>query len=222
MAGNSLHQQWWVQPHPARPLEIQKASNHGIETTLETYQSISFYYQFLNKKTEQPLVLLGLDESFSIWTVIARERMYNGEELITLKSRNSLGILPIINDKKILDEFRASVKDSIEGFVDDVYRATPISLIHRARDVACHILLAYFELKANTVLELAPLAEKLEKEEKKIIGASAAKIIAMLHSRAKPNEQEKHSLPQIREQDAQLAVQCVGTILCEIGWAKWQ
>lgn len=43
----------------------------------------------------------------------------------------------------------------------------------------------------------------------------------MLHSRAKPSEQERRDLRVIREQDANLAVQCVGALLCEIDFAEW-
>jgi hypothetical protein len=51
--------------------------------------------------------------------------------------------------------------------------------------------------------------------------AAAAKIIARLHARAKPAEEARRPMRPVREQDAELATQCVGTILCELGWAEW-
>jgi len=40
-------------------------------------------------------------------------------------------------------------------------------------------------------------------------------------NRGKPSEQEKRIFRPINEQDAELAVQYIGTILCELGWARW-
>jgi hypothetical protein len=60
-------------------------------------------------------------------------------------------------------------------------------------------------------------------DENKTVADHAANIIARLHARAKTSEseQEKRELRSIREQDAELATQCLGTLLCEIGLAKW-
>lgn len=79
---------------------------------------------------------------------------------------------------------------------------------------------AYFNLQKEEALDLGKLIKRLEKEGK-IIAVNAANIIARLHARAKPSEQEKRVLRPIREQDSDLAVQCVGALLCEIGIAEW-
>ena len=60
------------------------------------------------------------------------------------------------------------------------------------------------------------------KNKQKVIAVAAAKIIARLHARAKPVEKVKHSLREICQQDAELAAQCLGIILCELGWANWR
>lgn len=101
-----------------------------------------------------------------------------------------------------------------------MHRSSPVSVIDRARDVATHALLAYFNLQKEEALDLGKLIKRLEKEGK-IIAVNAANIIARLHARAKPSEQEKRVLRPIREQDSDLAVQCVGALLCEIGIAEW-
>ncbi len=67
---------------------------------------------------------------------------------------------------------------------------------------------------------LGALVKKLEGDEK-IVAANSANIIARLHARAKPVEQERRELIQIREKDAELVVQCIGTILCELDFAEW-
>lgn len=81
-------------------------------------------------------------------------------------------------------------------------------------------MLAYFNLQKEDAQDLGKLIKRLETEGR-IIAENAANIIARLHARAKPSEQEKRQLRPIREQDADLAVQCVGMLLCEIGFAEW-
>ena len=110
----------------------------------------------------------------------------------------------------------------MDAFVDEVHRAAPISVIDRARDAASQILLAHYQSDNGPPKDLMDLAKQLE-GHKKIIAAGAAKIIARLHSRGKPTEREKRrEMRAIREEDAQLAIQCVGTLLCELGWADWR
>jgi hypothetical protein len=129
-------------------------------------------------------------------------------------------MLPYIIENTIPENFRANLKKTIETLADEIHRSAPASVIDRTRDVASHALLAYFDLQGSNTKDLSDLSKKLE-ENKKYLSANTARVIALLHSRAKPVEIEKRTLPQIREQDADLAVQCVSTLLCEIGFAKW-
>jgi hypothetical protein len=79
--------------------------------------------------------------------------------------------------------------------------------------------LAHFGLTGSEAKDLSELAKRLG-DDRKII-TNAAGIIARLHARAKPVERAKRPMRKIREQDAQFATQCLGTILCELGWADW-
>lgn len=216
---------WFVQPHPAMPLENGKCDEVGIEKYLDTFAGHSVWYKVLRGKTEQALVLLGLEDRFTVWTIINVEAISTGEDLVTLKARSGLGVLPVVDETKVPEAFRTGVRESLDGFADEVHRSAPASVIDRARDAASHILLAYFEASGKDAKDLRELAKRLEskepKEKEKIVAASAAKIIARLHARAKPSERERREMRPIREQDAELATQCVGTILCELGWADW-
>ena len=167
------------------------------------------------------MVLLGVDDRFTVWKIIDIEAITTGEDLVTLKARSSLGVLPNVNVDKIPELFRAHIDESLNSFVDEVHRSAPISIIDRARDTASQILLAYYLLKGKDAKDLSELAQKIE-NDKFVIAANAAKIIARLHARAKPVERHRREMRSIREQDAELVVQCVGIILCEIGWADWQ
>lgn len=212
--------EWLVQRHPALPVEGATTESRDLRKLLESFYGESVWHKFLEKKPEQPLVLLGRDERFTIWTIINIEVISTGDELVTLKARSGLGILPVIEADMIPQAFRSRVSQSLNAFADEVYRAAPISVIDRARDAASQVLLAHFEATGKKAEELGALANRLE-QEKKVIAASAAKIIARLHARAKPVERERREMRAIREEDAQLATQCVGTLLCELGWADW-
>ena len=222
-AGDQQPQNWHVQVHPAIPSEGREANKGIVTKLLETFHGNPIWHRFIKGQTNQPLVLLGFDERFTVWTIINVENISTGEDLVTLKSCSCLGVLPEVESEKIPDNNRSAVMASLDAFADEVYQAAPVSVIDRSRDAASLVLLAYFDLVGEGAKDLGALTNDLEKEnEPKIIAVSAAKIIARLHARAKPVEQAKRSLRGIREQDAELATQCLGVILCELGWADWR
>ncbi|MGU9961573.1 MAG: hypothetical protein ACNYPF_00960 [Candidatus Puniceispirillales bacterium WSBS_2018_MAG_OTU23] len=92
------------------------------------------------------------------------------------------------------------------------------SIFNRA--IPSKMLISSALTEMNRQKDLGALVKKLEGDEK-IIAANSANIIARLHARAKPVEQELRELIQIREKDAELVVQCIGTILCELDFAEW-
>lgn len=67
--------------------------------------------------------------------------------------------------------------------------------------------------------DLGTLARKIE-DRKPAVASWLAKIIARLHSRAKPNEQERYSTRLPTEDDGQFALAAIGILLREIGWAE--
>ena len=158
----SQPKEWFLQPHPALPSELREMDDHKIRKRLYTFNNVRFYNDFIKDRKEQPLVLLGVDDRFTIWTVIDVEAISTGEDLVTLKAaRNSFGILPKYNVQKIPEPFRLQVIESLNAFNDEVHRAAPVSVIDRARDAASHVLLAFFELTGKDTKDLGPLADKL-------------------------------------------------------------
>lgn len=220
-AGQAQPMQWGrCSHHPGFPLDSIDPQVHAKSKSLETFYGNPIFYEHIQGRKELPIVFLGLDERFTAWTIISVEAIATGEDLVTLKARSSFGILPIIIDHKIPDVFRAKLNETLETFTDEVHRSSPVSVIDRARDVATYALLAYFNLQRDDAQDLGKLIKRLNAAEL-VIAENAASIIARLHARAKPAEQEKRELHPIREQDTDLAVQCVGTLLCEIGFARW-
>lgn len=213
--------QWFVQIHPAVPGESREVGEGGvIQKRLDTYYGNPIQNLIPKDQSGQPLVILGFQNRFTIWTIINIEAISTGEDLVTLKARTGLGILPQINEKKILKKYQPAVREALEHFADEVYRSAPISVIDRARDAVSQILLAKYKATPADAKDLGHLIKRLESDGL-VIAEAAAKIISRLHARAKPVEKTKRKMRPIREQDAELAIQCVGTVLCELGWADW-
>ena len=70
--------------------------------------------------------------------------------------------------------------------------------------------------------KLVGVLGKLPRGDRPNICNNGGDIIAILRPRAKPLEQAMRPLRLIREQDAELAVQLIGTMLCDLGWAQWR
>lgn len=222
-AGNQQPVQWHVQVHPAIQSEVREANKGVVTKLLETFHGNPVWHRFIKDQKEQPLVLLGFDERFTVWTIINVEYISTGEDLVTLKACSSLGVLPQITVEAIPGRNRNAVMEVLDIFSNEVHRSAPVSIIDRARNAVSQLLLAYTGLEGKHAKDLSGLVKELEKEEEpKLIAICASKIIARLHARAKPVEKAKRPLRVIREQDAELAAQCLGVILCELGWAEWR
>ncbi len=221
--GNASHAEWHVQPHPAKPQEASQAGSSDLIKRLETFHGTSIWTKFFRKAAvEQPMVIMGLDERFTIWAIVNLEVISTGEELVTLKARQGIGILPDIDTTEIPDTHAADLLQRLEKFVDCVHRADPQTVIDRARDAASQTLLALYRCGVEDAKDLSKMAARLE-DDKKHVAANIARILAKLHSRGKPSEQARRpTMRSVREKDAQFAAQCVGMLLCEIGWADWR
>ena len=157
-AGKTQPVQWQVQPHPAVPFE----GSGLIDKSLETYYGNPIWHEFIEGRQEQPLVLLGLGARFGIWTIVDLEAISTGEDLVTLKARGSLGLLPVIDFSKSPENSRARLQESLDTFVDEAHRAAPASIIDRAIDAASQILISFFDVSGNEAKDLGALATYLE------------------------------------------------------------
>lgn len=219
-AENSLNQDWRILPHPAKPYKGHVNPGVPHPERLDTFTSnMSVWHEYIAGKQEKPFVLLGRNDCYTVWEIVAVEEIHTRESLVTLKARDSLGVLPRLIPENIPKRYREALQESVQIFMDEAYRSAPSSVIDRARDVATWAANAYLELSDEKTEDLGELVKKL-RDQKRVIAESAANIIARLHARAKPVEQEKRKLPPIRERGAQLSVQCVGALLCELGYAE--
>lgn len=170
---------------------------------------------------------VAIGSNNSLWRILSVERITTGEYLFTLKARHALGVLPELNAQAVPDIGREKAIETYEKLADAANRESPESIVDRARSAAQWLLATNNAVKFHdTSLLHRDLSDSIKKYEKEVgangrkVLTSAARIIARLHSRAKPNEQEKRSLRPVMESDAEFALAAVGLILRELGWAQ--
>ncbi len=214
-------QDWQVQIHPAYNEEILHAKVNGGWLTKQLYwfqASSAFRRSGLFHDSAQ--IALGTNDAYTIWRVVDIERIYTGEDLLTLRAKSALGVLPEINGDAIPRNGRERATDVLDKLANQAYRSEPEAVVDLARSAAqCCLSIWLAEKHRNPEilkLDLGDLAKKLEDE---LISRNLAIILARMHTRAKPNEQVRHGTRLLRDDDAEFALASVGMLLREIGWA---
>ena len=210
-----------VQCHPALSTDTRMIGQGGI-IRKSLYRFHDFAARIHLRPTARPVTIaLGIRDAMTLWRVIGVEQISTGEDLVTLKLHGNMGVLPELQVSAIPIGSVTRVRETMETLVDAAYRGGVSSVVDRCRDLAASALGAHFEmLKPNAPhLDLGALI-KIAKEEKRYLINSAANIIALLHSRGKPNEQERRCTPALLPDDAELALQCVSVILRDLGWVN--
>ncbi len=212
--------QWRVQPHPAYPREEWEASfNRGeLDKRLYGFQSWPAFRELAWRGATSTLIALGTTEAYTLWRVVDIERIATGEDLLTLRSRSALGVLPELDPAKVPESERSKVLETIDRLSNSAYRAGPEDVVESARAAVQWCLGVWLAARKNdpTLLkeDLGSLAKMLEDDRSK----SIAQLLARLHSRAKPNEQERYKTRPVQEGDAEFALASVGMLLRELEW----
>lgn len=208
---------WHVHPHSFLPSQALTPMD------LVTFQPWRASRE-LGSDRKHVLMALGVVDAFSLWRVIDIERISTGDDLVTLRARSSLGLLPELNEAAIPEADRGHVIAVLDKASEAAYRAGPESVIDRCRD-ACQVCVGVWlasMLDASDVktVDLGPLLGRVEKEfqnDPPAVLLNAGRIIARLHSR-KPNEQVKRGTRSNTEGDAESALSNLGLVLRELGW----
>lgn len=214
-AGDGVRKQdWWVPPHPSLPAEVYGAVHNGQLKKL----LLVFFDWPASHHLAQPLhgvtVVLGTQGAMTEWRVIGMERISTNEDLVTLKARSNMGVLPEVSEDMLPTAHKNHIMQFIANVTDTAYRGGPESLVDRCGDMATAVLAAYYGVPDKPLGHLATLAGD---KGKRIVG-NAASILAQLHSRGKPQEQQTRGVRHPQNEDAALALECAGTILREVGW----
>jgi hypothetical protein len=194
--------------------------------SITDYRTCAISNELINLTINHATVVLGKEKSSTIWNIIHVETSFTGEELVTLKARQSLGALPDLNFAKLPAQNGNSIQEALQTLEDDYHLASPESVVDRANEAATRILNAYLDLKEsssqNSLFKAIKAASELDQKDKKDVARDAANIVRLLHGRTKYAVQQDKNVRSVREQDAELAVQCIGVMLCDLEWAEWR
>lgn len=187
------------------------------------------HFWSIPQRPSAKLVAIGAEDS--VWRILDAERISTGEWLVTLKARGALGILPEVDANKIPELGRSQVVAALDRMVDVAHRETPGSIVDAARNVAQLLMGTYAagieaDSASQSLLLEKDLAEVVRHFENhkdlkgNVVVTSIGKILARLHPRNKPNEQQRHGLRPITEEDGVFAVNAIGLLLNEFKWTR--
>lgn len=191
----------------------------GAEFECETYGRTSIWAEYLREEKRELYVLLGDKTRFTVWKLVDIEVIATGEEMLTLKSLTTFGSLPEILEGEVPPDDLGSILRMLDQVVDEMHTASADSVVDCCREAASEILAAFTKQPNNDLGKLVGLLE--QEPYKPRVAHKCAGIITDLHPRRKASEQRRRGLRRLSDEDAQLAVQCLGTILVELDWARW-
>lgn len=207
--------QWWV-ADPLRRDVRNAAAGMGFrfEMHLVTYQCDRLE---VLRGRRLPKVYLGDGTHSTRWTIATVEGAAAGGPILTLRAKSYMGLLPELDPSKVPPEVGPDLEKRLDAVVDSVKRVDPGTTV----DCCRHALAIIFgHLAGDRTLELGAgiqtyLATGKGSEQ---VRTWAARIVARLHSRTKPNEQERLGLRVLDDGDAQLAIECLAVVLKDAGW----
>jgi len=125
-------------------------------------------------------------------------------------------VLPVIG--------RQSIVSALAKVTDAAYRSNPVAIVDQCRDAVQVVLshwLVQHGLKPETLEEdLGKIVMKIsEKFAERRALIDAANLIRLLHPRGKSSEQNRLGLRPPVEQDAEVALNLMGFIVRDLGWA---
>ncbi len=213
-------QEWRVQPHPAYYQDIWESKSYGgwLKKRLYTFQPWPAFRELAWRGATSTLVALGTTEAHTLWRVVDVERIATAEDLLTLRARSALGVLPELDRAAMPELGREKVFETVDRLSNSAYRAGPEDVVEAARVAAQWCLGVWLaDQKGDSKLlekDLGALAKILEDDRMKTV----AQLLGRLHSRVKLNEQQKYETRPVLEGDAEFALASVGMLLRELGW----
>lgn len=218
-----------VEAHPAVNSDLLKATNNGgrVGKNLTVYIACAELLSQPNKGEGLQLAI-GQRDASSLWRILQTERLIGTDILVTLRAESALGILPEIDKGKIHPNSVAAVASAYLRVLNAAYRELPSSVVDQCRNAAVVLVSRWMQTETDS---LAPKEQDLGDwikaiknhfgENRRVALRSTLEIINRLHPRGKDNELIKLGLRPITEQDAEFAVQALGFVVREIGWAAF-
>ena len=168
---------------------------------------------------------LGTQRASSAWRVLQTEIVVGGAVLVTLRALTAFGILPDIDWQKIEPRFHSDVDIAYGRALESAFREAPTSVVDQCRNAITVVLSRWLvqqghdaKIIGKDLSDVAKAAGALPQE--KHCAQRLGEIVALLHNRGKENVRAAKGLRNTVEEDAELALQGLGFVLREIGWAK--
>jgi hypothetical protein len=165
------------------------------------------------------IAIIGNEPFISFWKIVGVETSVHSTPILTLKSYRSLGDLPELDLERIPDEIRTKLEELLESVANSNHRAGAVDVVDRSR-AALSLILGHLACDRGSDLGVA-IKKVQAMAPNRLLVCHAASIVARLHPRGKPNEEFNHGTRPVSEEDAQLAIGCLGLVLKETGWAKF-
>lgn len=213
-----------VTPNPYEDPMMRQAGRGGrAAKQLYTYTACHPLLNMANQG-QGMVIALGSDRGASGWRILQTEVLANGCVMVTLKSLSAFGIIPAVDYARIDEPYRHAVAEAVERVLNSAYRESATSVIDHCR-AALSILLSRWMVQSGQDAALlgADLGELAKKIDQPDLGmgcpSRVAQVVARLHVRGKPNEQHAKDLRHPADDDAEFALQAVGLVLRDFGWA---
>ncbi|KAF7963877.1 hypothetical protein AWV80_04835 [Cupriavidus sp. UYMU48A] len=162
-------------------------ANGFLATELATFLSWRAPDEFFVQRKDAVLVLGSGDRAVA-HTILDVERLATGEELITVRTRASLSGLPNLIGSLLPEKHAALIVEQYEKAANSAYRDDAESVIDRCREAATAALnaerLSRDPTDESFGKDLGKLASFFAQQERMIL-SNAARILALLHARAK-------------------------------------
>lgn len=175
------------------------------------------------KNPSQTTVILGQDNHFTFWRIISVECNLIGTPVLLIKATQTYNDLPTIKPGKLDPSAESALRDSIDKVESSMNRQSPTEVIDRCRD-ALSIAFGYkSDDRSKDLMDGIRSYLKLsypDSDKTDDLCSHCGKIVARLHSRGKPNEQQARGIPGLTEHDADLAINCLKISLRELGYAS--
>lgn len=221
--GQGQPNQQRVGPHPYEdPMMRQVGAGGRVAKALFTFAACQPLLGLPHQGQGMTLAL-GDARSASPWRIIQTEALANGSVMVTLKSQSAFAIIPSVDYGQVAPEHRPAVAEAIERVMNSAFREAATSVVDHCR-AALTVLLSRWlvqtgrEDESALALDLGPLARRMEAHEMSCI-AHAAQVVARLHARGKPNEQQARGLRPPESGDDDFALESVGLAIRDLGWS---
>ena len=190
---------------------------------ISTYQRAHLPQLIKLNARELPTIIMGWEPHLTFWKIVSIEANLVGTPVLSLRAKHSLGDTPEIIEDKVPIEILKPLTEAMDKVEASVNRLSPAEVIDRCRD-ALSIIFGHKSGDRSRDLSDA-IKGYLHKEypNKNMVGdlrSYCGSVVTRLHAQAKPNVQHEKGLRPPADSDADLALNCLKTVLIEFGWAR--